>query len=337
LVASLVPSNGHIVEVGSLLGLSSWIWAKSAHPSVTVHCIDPWELSGGGGNFNKLAAENSQSFTEQQFLANVKDCPNVRAHRGYSPDDFADWDQPIDLYFEDAVHTNPILWKNLEFWNGRLTPNGILCGHDYNEWFPDVVSGAERLSAARKRKLLVIHSFWLLLPDSLTGSSNARAKRTVAELEALAAKHKPTLPNPLIEQRKVALAKAAALAPFVYEIAIEGAPVELAARQGEEVLVRGTARNTGGHDWPTNFGADAVLEVGAELHIEEAGKVAAARFEVPGRVLASGQSIDFHLSMIAAKGGTGYIMLDLLYRELFWFANRGAEAVKIPIRISAAS
>ena len=29
LLAQLVPENGHIVEVGYLLGLSSWIWAKS--------------------------------------------------------------------------------------------------------------------------------------------------------------------------------------------------------------------------------------------------------------------------------------------------------------------
>ena len=41
LLARLVPENGVIVEVGSLLGCSSWIWANNAHPSVKVFCIDP--------------------------------------------------------------------------------------------------------------------------------------------------------------------------------------------------------------------------------------------------------------------------------------------------------
>lgn len=43
LLAKLVPTNGKIVEVGSLLGRSSWLWAQNADPSVTVFCIDPWK------------------------------------------------------------------------------------------------------------------------------------------------------------------------------------------------------------------------------------------------------------------------------------------------------
>src|SRR4051794_9544102 len=46
-VAALVPPGGHVVEVGSLFGCSSWAWARSVDPSVTVHCIDPWEKNEG--------------------------------------------------------------------------------------------------------------------------------------------------------------------------------------------------------------------------------------------------------------------------------------------------
>ena len=164
-IAALVPAEGKIVEVGSLLGLSSWIWAKSAHPSVKVYCIDPWERQGAGGNFAILAAKAHQTFSIGQFKENVSDCPNIIAKQGFSPRDFSDWSAPIDLYFEDAVHTDPILAENLEFWAGRMKPDGIFCGHDYHDRFPDVKRGAERLAKRYGRRLRVIKTFWYLLPD----------------------------------------------------------------------------------------------------------------------------------------------------------------------------
>ncbi|MHA1126805.1 MAG: hypothetical protein ACTSQX_14360 [Candidatus Heimdallarchaeota archaeon] len=36
-LAKLVPKNGKIVEIGAYLGRSSFAWAKSCHPSVTVY------------------------------------------------------------------------------------------------------------------------------------------------------------------------------------------------------------------------------------------------------------------------------------------------------------
>lgn len=42
-LAKLVPPGGVVVEVGSFLGMSSYAWAKSVDPSVTVYCIDAWE------------------------------------------------------------------------------------------------------------------------------------------------------------------------------------------------------------------------------------------------------------------------------------------------------
>lgn len=166
-LATLVPAEGTIVEVGSLLGKSSWIWAKSAPPNVKVCCIDPWELAGKGGNFAVLAGAHNQSFSMKQFTTNVSDCPNIVAMQGFSPRDFSNWSEPVDLYFEDSVHTDPIFTENLNFWASRLKPEGILCGHDYHDKFPDVKRGAERLASSFGRSLRIIKTLWYSLPRSI--------------------------------------------------------------------------------------------------------------------------------------------------------------------------
>lgn len=328
LLASLVPARGHIVEVGSLLGLSSWIWAKSADPSVTVHCIDLWEL-GGGGNFATLAAKHNQIFSLEQFLKNVADCPNVVAHQGCSPQDFLDWNTTIDLYFEDAVHTDPILSRNLEFWCGHLHPNGIVCGHDYTDRFPDVRAGAARLAARYQRRLQVVGSLWFILPGALAAATSDDVRLTVARLTELERMPKPAV-SPANGQRAAALAKANEISSFAYEMVLEGLSSGAIARPDHGFVLRGTVRNTSGCDWPTYLGPDLYLEVGAELHVESE-KIAAARQAVAGRTIAAGQSFEFELHLPVTVVGAGVCTIDLLYRHLFWFSARGAEAKKIPI------
>jgi hypothetical protein len=183
LTASLVPEKGVIVEVGSLLGLSSWIWAKSADPSVTVYCIDPWESQGSGGNFGKLAESRGQRFTKEQFLKNVADCTNIVALQGYSPKDFQDWTRTIDLYFEDAVHTDPTLTANIGFWSHHLNINGILCGHDFLDRFPDIVREARRNAFEKKRQLWIFDAFWMVMPEAVL--HNPSHAMTIAALKQI--------------------------------------------------------------------------------------------------------------------------------------------------------
>src|SRR5271156_805044 len=92
-VAALVPAGGNVVEVGSLFGCSSWAWAKSVDPSVTVHCFDPWVNTGG---VKAMEAKHGIQYGLEQFLVHTRDCPNIVPHQGYSPKDFLTWDGPID-------------------------------------------------------------------------------------------------------------------------------------------------------------------------------------------------------------------------------------------------
>lgn len=180
-VATLVPKNGKVVEVGSLFGCSSWAWAKSVDSSVTVYCIDPWEKNEG---VRAMEARLGIKYGIEQFKAHTADCPNIRALRGYSPVDFQNWSDPVDLYYEDAVHTNPTLERNLDFWSGRIKPSGILCGDDYRPRFPDVMSGAQKLAARFGRTLICVDFFWCLLPDNSVLPGAAAVADRLRELSA---------------------------------------------------------------------------------------------------------------------------------------------------------
>lgn len=180
-VAALVPPGGHVIEVGSLFGCSSWAWARSVDPSVTVHCIDPWEKNEG---VRPMEARYGVAYGIEQFRAFTADCPNIVAHQGYSPMQFLDWALPVDLYYEDAVHTNPILAQNLDFWSARLAPAGILCGDDFRPRFPDVRSGVHQLAGRFSRALITVDFFWCLLPDPAVLPAAAAVAARLQELSA---------------------------------------------------------------------------------------------------------------------------------------------------------
>lgn len=185
-VASLVPKGGCVVEVGSLFGRSSWAWAKSIPQDATVYCIDPWE-----GNEGVRSMERAYGITYgiDQFKEYTKDCPNIRPIQAYSPDGISDWALPIDVYYEDAVHTNPILERNIKFWTSRLSPNGIACGDDYRPRFADVRAAAEWASGRPGYKLYLVDYFWCALPDARQDFDTHEAAKKLTELDQAARAH----------------------------------------------------------------------------------------------------------------------------------------------------
>jgi len=172
-LAQKVPKQGCVVEVGSLYGLSSFTWATSVDPSVTVHCIDPWvrepwiiALVESNPSCPKFGFEAFRTFTAS--------CPNIVPHKGYSPRDFKNWDRPVDIFFDDAVHQNPFIRESLRFWLTKMQPGGIMCGHDYCKEWPDVIIEVNRLAcdlgvAVHTRQWL----WWIELPNRMPGRLHA--------------------------------------------------------------------------------------------------------------------------------------------------------------------
>lgn len=136
-LASTVPENGNIVEIGSLFGRSAVAWAKSSHPSVTVYCVDM---------FHNILESPTYSFYDD-FVSNTGNIPNIVPIKAFSPYIFETPlpDVKFDLVFLDAIHKNPFDIDNIRYFLPKIKSGGILCGHDYEDAWPDVVDNVRYL------------------------------------------------------------------------------------------------------------------------------------------------------------------------------------------------
>lgn len=147
-LATLVPENGTIVEIGSLFGRSTVAWAMSCHPSVKIYCgdifyehyIDNHDLD------TPTAPVSGHCYNAWlEFNKNTNKFPNVIAMRGRAPEESNYPEYPIDLLFVDASHKNPSDWKIIEYFAQFVKIGGIISGHDFRGDYPDVISNVNRL------------------------------------------------------------------------------------------------------------------------------------------------------------------------------------------------
>jgi len=158
-LSRLVPTDGIIVEVGSLLGQSTYAWAKNCHPSVTIFAIDPWDSTFLP---DQMVRDFGTPLSKQVFRENTRDCTNIIPLRGYSPQDVSDWNLPIDVYFDDGLHHNPVFEMNQQFWTPHLKPGGILCGHDFVPEYPDIVNSVQARGKIWGQDPMVSSMVWSL-------------------------------------------------------------------------------------------------------------------------------------------------------------------------------
>lgn len=153
-LALRVPKNGVIVELGSMFGRTAVNWATHADKSVTIICIDEFsdEEQFYDVSFPEdptRPKENQYYRTYELFLENTKSYENIKHFRGKCPYQIEYTGEPIDLLFVDLGHVNPSDWDSIEYFSKWLTPNHILCGHDYipevPDLMPDVIENVKRL------------------------------------------------------------------------------------------------------------------------------------------------------------------------------------------------
>lgn len=146
-LAKRVPENGVVVETGSLFGRSSFVWAKNVHPSVTVWCIDPWERVSWIIDLVEKPQRPVMPFSIEAFRHYTRDCPNIRTIQGYSPAAVAgEWNQPVDLFFDDGDHDEPGLSRNRDFWTPWIKPGGFFSGDEYERPFQDCLKKTHELA-----------------------------------------------------------------------------------------------------------------------------------------------------------------------------------------------
>lgn len=153
-LAKTVPAGGVIVEMGSFKGRSSYTWAKSCKPDVTVYCVDIFHVHN----------QPHDSFY-QEFLDNTKDCDNIKTIKGTCPYEVEYNGPPIDLFFLDAMHSNPHDIDAINHFLPFMKSGGIFCGHDYID-SPDydIVANVTELEQRLNQKVELFPgtSIWVL-------------------------------------------------------------------------------------------------------------------------------------------------------------------------------
>lgn len=144
-IAKLLPENPTIVEIGTYLGGTTRRLAKD-RPDATITTIDCCE---NNSSWDEPYGEYVQTYivekvlkdkvSKKHLLNNIRRFDNINFIEGYSPDCVGAWNTPVDLYFEDGDHFNPILSTNLKFWNQFVKPGGYMAVHDYCDECPDTI------------------------------------------------------------------------------------------------------------------------------------------------------------------------------------------------------
>jgi hypothetical protein len=175
-LATQIPENSKVVEIGSRIGGSAKIILDHAPKTIKLTCIDSeWKylnfdiylkepvMIGLNRLFpDMLAHKSTYSYTKEM----LKDYDNVTLIPASSPDELQDWDQMVDFVFEDSSHENPQLHNNIRFWWDKLNYGGIMSGHDYSEHFPEVIFEANLLADQEGCELHVDADIWWVTKKS---------------------------------------------------------------------------------------------------------------------------------------------------------------------------
>jgi hypothetical protein len=203
-VISQLSDNSTVVEIGSALGGSACVMA-AANPTINIVCIEPFynNISCWDDQTRPHLAEHLKQWSvyhnisEENYLFLIdpiisyidlcfkedpsgasafnfitKSFPNIKLLQGASPSVCADWSTPIDVYFEDAEHSNPVLHSNIDFWIKYIKPNGFIIGHDYNNLCPDVVSEFNALIGQGWNIISKVESLIILQKPNVTEGNN---------------------------------------------------------------------------------------------------------------------------------------------------------------------
>jgi predicted O-methyltransferase YrrM len=139
-----------IIEVGSWKGRSTK--ALAASTLGIVYAVDHWR---GTATERKTSHADAVAFGRERlmatFMANLRN--EMTAGRlimvPYESVEAAsrlkDLDVKADMIFIDADHDYESVKRDILLFRELLTPDGLLCGHDFNELWPGVVQAVQEL------------------------------------------------------------------------------------------------------------------------------------------------------------------------------------------------
>jgi len=145
-LASHVPANGAILEVGSGIGGSLAAMAVGSDPSVRLISVDHFgpytEITAGSPKGITVTEGDEKIFWETAQVLGYRE--RVRQIKKLSCDGAADIEnESCDLVFIDANHSYETTLDDLQRYWPKVRPGGILIGHDFSTRFPGVIRAVE--------------------------------------------------------------------------------------------------------------------------------------------------------------------------------------------------
>jgi predicted O-methyltransferase YrrM len=130
-----------ILEVGSYCGRSTRALAENTRGRVTA--VDIWlptdETESASDKVFSRLPDVGEDWLWNDFRTHMLGLTNVHALRAQSVDAAAQVPDSVrfDMIFIDANHRYEDVRDDILAWRPKLTPGGLLCGHDYDKDAPD--------------------------------------------------------------------------------------------------------------------------------------------------------------------------------------------------------
>lgn len=138
-IASLLPKNSVVVEIGSWKGKSTWCIAQGLKKGI-INCIDPFNASGEEGSKEIYEMTKGDKSLLEQFEANLANIPSsvqIKTLNGYS-NEFVGNVKNIDFLFIDGNHSIESCKFDFENFEKDIKPGGYLALHDYDASRPEL-------------------------------------------------------------------------------------------------------------------------------------------------------------------------------------------------------
>lgn len=138
-LAKLVEQSGAqtCLEVGSYLGRTAITMARAG--AECVYAVDTWQGALLPDGWRDSEAWGDRVFREcGQTIFEATYPHHVIPVRDKSVDVAARWAQPLELIFIDGNHDYEHVRADIDAWWPHVKAGGILCGHDYCDYFAGV-------------------------------------------------------------------------------------------------------------------------------------------------------------------------------------------------------
>ena len=299
-MAKSVPPGGVVVEVGSYLGLSSYAWAKSVDPSVTVYCIDAWEEDGEYAQ--KWQEKYQIDYSLEKFHEFTQTCSNIVVLKGFSQHIFADWDKSIDVYFQNIGRQHTVIGENISLWSQFVKVDGLICGYGYGGEFPCVIDEVRKLANLYGVEPVIVEKIWCL-----TTGVSVNKLNTITKINDIHG--------------------------YEYELNISEPPALL--EPGDLLKVSGKLKNISGRDWDIFIDDKETIKIGIQVYEENKPGRQEFRRSLGVDKFFDGATIEFEcvIDTKPLKQGKIRLVFDLVAEDRYWFEDKGAKPETITVQI----